>query len=592
MLGFDPPLNDFPPPKEGEPPLHRAARVGDVAAIRRLVAAGEPLDATFNTELDPGAYAREATPLMVAAGSSDGANVQTLAVLLELGADPALVIDDRSAVTFACEGLSCWYKPGGDAARLRYLLEHGGKLPADPQRVNDLLCCVARAGDAARVAVLLDAGANARGYFDRDRAREEQRETDERMNRQFPQEPPSWLEGDAQALADYAAEEAKEAAQRFERQTSAPAWLHIPLFRAAESGSAACVTALLAARADAKARDNSGRTAVHYAASAEVLSVLTRAGLSLSDTDDSGWSALETAMMDGEAALPRIKALIAAGADVNATHDHGYTVFMSAVGSNRYPALLRTLVAAGANPHAVSEYGYNAFHAAIDVNFEANAQESVRDTLGYLKELGVNIEHRNQSGLTPLARAIESGTPTDVAVLCELGADVNAVCTLCIPSRIESLSREEPVLFHALVGMGTCKDEKTLALLRAGANPLVKDAEGQTPLSHAVADLCREAPDDAAAWSAFYAGLQNVFSTLGKVPCEREAFVAAVAPPIGAYVTTFAASIPLDTSSEYAQQWRDESIAMITALAAYTAHAHTTSPGNATGPANEAAPDA
>ena len=36
-------------------------------------------------------------------------------------------------------------------------------------------------------------------------------------------------------------------------------------------------------------------------------------------------------------------ALIEAGADVNATHDHGYTVFMSAVGSDRNPELLRLL---------------------------------------------------------------------------------------------------------------------------------------------------------------------------------------------------------------------------------------------------------
>ena len=54
----------------------------------------------------------------------------------------------------------------------------------------------------------------------------------------------------------------------------------------------------------------------------------------------------------------------------------------------------------------MSELGYNAFHAAIDVICEANAEESVRNTLSYLKELGVDLEHRNNHGHTPLARAV------------------------------------------------------------------------------------------------------------------------------------------------------------------------------------------
>ena len=31
MQGFNPPLDEYPPPKEGEPALHRAARIGDCA---------------------------------------------------------------------------------------------------------------------------------------------------------------------------------------------------------------------------------------------------------------------------------------------------------------------------------------------------------------------------------------------------------------------------------------------------------------------------------------------------------------------------------------------------------------------------------
>jgi hypothetical protein len=60
---------------------------------------------------------------------------------------------------------------------------------------------------------------------------------------------------------------------------------------------------------------------------------------------------------------------------VNATHDRGYTVFMSAVASmERQRVIFERLVAAGADPHAVSELGFTAFHAAVDVSGEANEE--------------------------------------------------------------------------------------------------------------------------------------------------------------------------------------------------------------------------
>ena len=81
---------------------------------------------------------------------------------------------------------------------------------------------------------------------------------------------------------------------------------------------------------------------------------------------------------------------------------------MSAVGaSERNLEVINTLLQAGTDPHAVTELGWNAFHAAVDVNGEANSEESVRSTLGRLKEIGVDINHKNAQGLTPLERACE-----------------------------------------------------------------------------------------------------------------------------------------------------------------------------------------
>src|SRR5262249_44086693 len=114
----------------------------------------------------------------------------------------------------------------------------------------------------------------------------------------------------------------------------------------------------------------------------------------------------------------------AAGANVNDTHDRGFTVFMCAVGSmERSPEMIRLLLRSGADPLAVSDLGFTAFHAAIDVNgAEANGEASVRSTFTLIKEAGVDIDRRNNAGQTPLARALSFGTATEAMVLRELGA--------------------------------------------------------------------------------------------------------------------------------------------------------------------------
>lgn len=569
MESFEPPNTEFPPPKAGEPPLHRAAREGDHSAIRTLAAAGADLDAVFNIQLDPGARETPSTPLMVAAGSGDGATEATVALLLELGADPKIVLGGASAATFAMEGLGWNYKPGGDAVRAKLVLNAGCPMPRDPERANRLLCETAATGDAERLRVLLERSLNPNGHWDPIAARERQRRIAEDMEAFRAGQPDVFasLPEDVRALM---AESFKQTeASMFEQQCSAPWSNEIPLFRAAESGSVECIRLLLDAGADVRTRDSSKRTAMYFAGSVEIVRALMQAGLPLEDADEYGWSPLVNAFSDGPSAEHRVRALIEAGANLNATHDRGYTVFMSAVGSGRYPVLLRLLVAAGADPHAISEFGFNAFHAAIDVNGEANDEASVRDTLGYLKEIGVNLEQRSSGNQTPLARAIQSGTETEVRVLCELGADVNAVCHKheCGGEACGRVDR--PLLFHAANGVGVHKDVKTEALLRAGANPLVQDADGFTPLMLVVAELCQDAPDYVAAYQTFFRGLGELRHAGAPMPRTREAFLAAAQPAIRQYVEKFADAIPVSDPTEFASKWRRETISCIVSLCAY-----------------------
>lgn len=435
-------------------------------------------------------------------------------------------------------------------------------MPTDPDRSNRLLCDAAATGDPDRVRVLLEQGLNPRGHWDPVKARERARSTLEYWAKKREDRPDEM----SSAMAEFMKKFDEE---MFEKRSSAPCCRHIPLFRAAESGSAECVRLLIEAGADAKARDDSKRTAMYYAASAPVVQALMQAGLPLEDADENGWSPLNNAVGDGEEALPRVRALIEAGANVNATHDRGYTVFMSAVGSGRYPALLRLLIASGANPHAISEYGYNAFHAAIDVNGEANAEESVRDTLGYLKELGVNIEHRNKNNQTPLARAIERGSGLEAPVLCELGADPNAVCPKHECGGETCTRVDLPLLFHAANGIGFDKEANTEALLRAGANPLVADADGFTPLMYVVASLCRDAADYGASYWAFFKGLGELRLDGKPTHTSCGEFVAEVTPLLRTYVERFAGEIPLSQSRTYAEEGRKETLACIVVLCAY-----------------------
>jgi ankyrin repeat protein len=149
---------------------------------------------------------------------------------------------------------------------------------------------------------------------------------------------------------------------------------------------------------------------------------LVDAGLDLEARDCLDCSPLISAIHEGS--LEGVQALISVGANVNATHNRGFTVFMSAVGSSaRRLDVMNALLKAGASPTALSNLGWNAFHTAIDVNgAEANSEQSIRETFGLLRDLGVDIDRKDHSGTTPLGRAAFAGSELEVRVLRELGA--------------------------------------------------------------------------------------------------------------------------------------------------------------------------
>ncbi|MEZ4362840.1 MAG: ankyrin repeat domain-containing protein [Kofleriaceae bacterium] len=351
------------PPDGSDPPLHLAALVGDHAQLEALAARGAALDEGFDARAQRGAWPTTVTPLMVAAGSGEGASVETLELLVRLGARLDVDLGSGTAASFAV-GRRWRYQTGGDARRLQWLLAHG--LDAEEQvRGVSLLAQAASNGGGARLQVLLAAGAR-------------------------PDPPPG---------AEHA--------------------VKVPLLCAAEHATAADVRTLLAAGADPHVHVD-GETALFFATSPETVAVLLDAGLELEARNELGWTPLMHALVLGH--LRRVRTLLSAGADVSARTGLGQTVFMTACGSHRRSAtLLRMLVDAGADPHAVYGGGWNAAHAAVEAG-EANTEESATEIYGMLKELGVDLNSRAPGGPTPLAWARAEEAVAAIAALEALGA--------------------------------------------------------------------------------------------------------------------------------------------------------------------------
>ena len=114
---------------DDEPPRHAAARRGDEGGIRALVAAGADVNEMAPLlDAPDGAFPRAVTPLMVAAGSGEGATAETLRLLCSLGADPNATRDHGFTVLMtAASSLS------RDVEVLRLLVDHG----ADPHAVSE-----------------------------------------------------------------------------------------------------------------------------------------------------------------------------------------------------------------------------------------------------------------------------------------------------------------------------------------------------------------------------------------------------------------------------------------------------------------------
>ena len=138
---------------------------------------------------------------------------------------------------------------------------------------------------------------------------------------------------------------------------------------------------------------------------------------------------LDYANKNGETALSEaIKAentdiiisLIDNGASLN-NSDVGNPIFVAIMTGNT--SIIETLMKNGANIESVDENGNNAFHYVIN-------SKKPEEMVTFLLSERVDLEHKNDSGESPLYAAIKNGSITQAAILIKNGADTKTLDNL------------------------------------------------------------------------------------------------------------------------------------------------------------------
>ena len=196
-----------------------------------------------------------------------------------------------------------------------------------------------------------------------------------------------------------------------------------PLILASIEGQATTVAQLLKRNADARARDNSGKNAVHYAAARNstwiVRNLLRNApssnDLDINAEDYQGRTALGVASEGGNRIM--VALLIFYGANVK-TEDRDRWTPLHGAASSGHEATVRLLLGSGAPIAAASSTGSTALHGAAKNGHEA--------TVRLLLDSGAPIAAASSTGSTALHGAAENGHEATVRLLLDHGTPIAA----------------------------------------------------------------------------------------------------------------------------------------------------------------------
>jgi ankyrin repeat protein len=150
------------------------------------------------------------------------------------------------------------------------------------------------------------------------------------------------------------------------------------------------------------------------------------------------------------------------------------------------PLAMKALLEAGADSNAENRRGAIALHYACDARPRtARTWDPIRQrsVIELLIDAGSDIEHKDKAGATALHRAVRARSPEAVRCLLERGARVDAT-----HGRLRTTALH--IVTHSTGASGTKgtsaeQHEIVQLLLRYGADPRAKDANGTVPRIHA-----------------------------------------------------------------------------------------------------------
>lgn len=112
-----------------------------------------------------------------------------------------------------------------------------------------------------------------------------------------------------------------------------------------------------------------------------------------------------------------VKELLAHGADANAVTSANLPLIVMV--AHGHIEQLRALLDAGADVNASNNYGFTAIHKAVS--------RGMVDNIKLLIERGANVNAKSSYGWTPLHESVKSNSLDATQVLLDAGADVNAL---------------------------------------------------------------------------------------------------------------------------------------------------------------------